>query len=150
MQKGPRAFYFTPLRPISAVMTADIPDLDRFEGIARRTVEDFPPPFRSAARDVLLRVTDWPTDEMLASLEIPEPTGLTGLYEGIPMTHKSVMDMAHEPDTVWLFREPILHEWRARGDVEIEDLIAHVTIHEFAHHFGWSDDEIATVAPWQY
>ncbi|GLT11911.1 metallopeptidase family protein [Sulfitobacter sp. PR48] len=130
-------------------MTPDAPDLDSFEDIALRTVEGFPPPFRDAARQVLLRVTDWPTKEMLAALQIAEPVRLTGLYEGIPMTRKSVLDMAMQPDTVWLFREPILHEWRLRGNVEIEDLIAHVTIHEFAHHFGWSDAEIARVAPWE-
>jgi Uncharacterized protein conserved in bacteria len=130
-------------------MTPDAPDLDSFEDIALRTVEGFPPPFRDAARQVLLRVTDWPSKEMLAALQIGEPVRLTGLYEGIPMTRKSVLDMAMQPDTVWLFREPILHEWRLRGNVEIEDLIAHVTIHEFAHHFGWSDAEIARIAPWE-
>ena len=130
-------------------MIPDSPDLDMFEDIALRTVDGFPQPFRDAAREVLLRVTDWPTDDMLASLGINKPVGLTGLYEGIPMTRKSVLDMAPQPDTVWLFREPILHEWRARGNVEIEDLVAHVTIHEFAHHFGWSDAEIARVAPWE-
>lgn len=150
MQIGERPFYFAPRRTISCDMTAHAPDLDTFEEIALRTVEGFPPPFRDAAREVLLRVTDWPTEKMLTSLQIDAPAGLTGLYEGIPMTHKSVLDMATQPDTVWLFREPILHEWRARGDVEITDLIAHVTIHEFAHHFGWSDAEIAHVAPWDY
>lgn len=148
MQSELRLFYFAPWQTISCVMTTQAPDLDTFEDIALRTVADFPPPFRDAAREVLVRVTDWPTDEMLTSLEIAAPVGLTGLYEGIPMTHKSVLDMVTQPDTVWLFREPILHEWRQRGDVEIEDLIAHVTIHEFAHHFGWSDAQIARVAPW--
>ncbi|MEO1961572.1 MAG: metallopeptidase family protein, partial [Paracoccus sp. (in: a-proteobacteria)] len=25
---------------------------------------------------------------------------------------------------------------------------AHVVIHEFAHHFGWSDDDIARIDRW--
>lgn len=54
------------------------PDLDMFEDIALRTVDGFPQPFRDAAREVLLRVTDWPTDDMLASLGINKPVGLTG------------------------------------------------------------------------
>jgi predicted Zn-dependent protease with MMP-like domain len=26
--------------------------------------------------------------------------------------------------------------------------VAHVLIHELAHHFGWSDDDIARIDPW--
>lgn len=85
---------------------------------------------------------------MLADLGIADPLDLTGLYEGTPMTRKSVWDQPAQPDTVWLFREPILAEWRARGTVRLDDLIAHVTIHEFAHHFGWSDDDIARIDRW--
>ena len=77
-----------------------------------------------------------------------DPLELTGLYDGIPMTEKSVWDMAERPDTVWLYREPILAEWRDRGDVTLDQLIAHVVVHEFAHHFGWSDDDIAEIDPW--
>jgi len=27
-------------------------------------------------------------------------------------------------------------------------LIAHVVVHEFAHHFGWDDDDIAQIDRW--
>ena len=128
-------------------MDADF-SLDRFEAVARSTVESFPLAFLSAARHVLLRVADWPDEGMLADLDIDDPLDLTGLYEGIPMTEKSTWDGPGYPDTVWLFREPILAEWRDRGDVDIDELIAHVTVHEFAHHFGWSDDDIAEIDPW--
>ena len=43
-----------------------------------------------------------------------------GLYDGVPMTEKSVFAFGGPPDTVWLFREPILAEWRERGDVELQ------------------------------
>jgi predicted Zn-dependent protease with MMP-like domain len=49
---------------------------------------------------------------------------------------------------IWLFRRPILDEWSERGDVSISDLVAHVVIHELAHHFGWSDEEIASIDRW--
>lgn len=129
-------------------MTRTAPDLDRMESIARDVVEALPPPFREAAREVALRVADWPDDAMLRDLGMDDPLELTGLYEGIPMTQKSVFDQPLGPDVVWLFREPILAEWRDRGDVSIDRLIAHVTVHEFAHHFGWSDDDIATIDRW--
>lgn len=131
-------------------MTSDRTDtsLDYFETIARRTVETLPQAFRPAAQDVALRVTDWPDADMLSDLGMSDRLDLTGLYEGVPVTEKSVFDQPLGPDVVWLFRQPILAEWRDRGDVELDDLIAHVTIHEFAHHFGWSDADIATIDHW--
>ena len=116
--------------------------------VARATVTALPTPFRAHAEKVALIVADWPAPEMLAELDITNPADLTGLYEGIPLTEKSVWDTPMAPDTVWLFREPILAEWRARVDVALDALIAHVTIHEFAHHFGWSDEDIANIDRW--
>ena len=125
-------------------------DLAAFEEMAQRAIESFPDPFRRSAEEVLVQIVDWPPEDILAEMEIDDPLDLTGLYEGIPLTERSVSDPSPWPDRVWLFREPILAEWRDRGDITLEDLVIHVTVHEFAHHFGWSDDEIATVAPWQY
>lgn len=124
------------------------PDLAHFEKVARATVAGLPDAFRPAASDVVLRIVDWPDAALLADLDMSDPAELTGLYDGIPMTEKSSMDIPLQPDTVWLFREPILQEWRERGDVYLDDLIAHVVIHEFAHHFGWTDDRIAAVDQW--
>ena len=121
---------------------------DRIAEIARRTVAGFPEPFRSLAATVALRVAERPDAQMLRDLGLDDPLELTGLYDGIPLTRKSVWDVPVQPDTVWLFREPILAEWRARGDVALEDLVAHVTVHEFAHHFGWSDADIAAIDRW--
>ncbi|HBS21113.1 metallopeptidase family protein, partial [Thalassospira sp.] len=52
------------------------------------------------------------------------------------------------PDTIWIFREPILEEWRDRGDIDLADLVTHVVVHELAHHFGWSDADIAHIDRW--
>lgn len=123
------------------------PTLDEIEEHARRTVAALPPPFRAPAAAVAIRVADFADDDTLAEMEM-EPFELTGLYDGTPMTEKSTWDSPEKPDTVWLFRRPILDEWAERGDVTLAELIAHVTIHEFAHHFGWSDDDIATIDRW--
>ncbi len=123
-------------------------DTDGFEQVARDTVAGFPAPFADLARDVALRVADWPPHDILQEFGMDDPLELTGLYDGIPLTQKSVFDQPAGPDVVWLFRQPILAEWRDRGDVTLEQLIAHVTVHEYAHHFGWSDDDIATIDRW--
>ncbi|PKP75030.1 MAG: neutral zinc metallopeptidase [Alphaproteobacteria bacterium HGW-Alphaproteobacteria-6] len=124
------------------------PDLDAIEMLARATLADLPPAYGAAALSVILRIADFPPDAMLDDLGVEDPFDLTGLYDGIPLTEKSVMDVVDRPDTIWLFRRPILDEWAERGDVTLGQLVAHVLVHELAHHFGWSDEEIAAIDRW--
>ncbi len=123
-------------------------DLAQIEALAQAALRDLPDDVRAIAATVVLRVVDWPDPAMLRGLGIEDPLELTGLYEGIPLTQKSVMDVAQMPDAIWLFRRPILDEWSARGDIALADLVAHVLVHELAHHFGWSDEDIAAIDPW--
>lgn len=124
------------------------PSIEDLERLARAAVESLPEPWREPALAVALRVEDFPSDEILDSLDLEDPFDLTGLYDGTPLTEKSVGDQALQPDVIWLFRRPILDEWVERGDVTIGELVTHVMIHELAHHFGWSDDDIARIDRW--
>ena len=124
------------------------PSADEIEAIARQVIATLPAAFAPHAKDVILRVEDFADDAMLDELEIDDPLELTGIYDGIPLPEKSVMDMMDRPDTIWLFRRPILDEWAERGDVTLGQLVAHVMVHELAHHFGWSDEKIAEIDRW--
>lgn len=124
------------------------PDLDAFAAMAADAVEAFPDPFRNHARHVTVQILDWPRAEMLAGVDIDDPLELTGLYEGTPLPLKSPMDPSPYPDMVWLFRKPILAELSDRPGITLNDLVTHVVVHEFAHHFGWSDQDIAAIDPW--
>ena len=128
-------------------LDAPAPSLDAFLEAAEAARAAFPAPFAALARDVRLRVEDWPSDALLDELEMDDPYELTGVYEGEALTERTVEAPAM-PSTVTLFRRPILDEWAGRGDVTLSALIAHVTVHEFAHHFGWSDDDIAAIDRW--
>ena len=127
---------------------ATAPDAGEIEDMARATIEALPEAYRDAARAVALRVEDFAPDDMLEELNVDDPFELTGLYDGVPLTEKSVMDQPSRPDAIWLFRRAILDEWVGRGDIALFDLVAHVYIHELAHHFGWSDEEIARIDRW--
>jgi predicted Zn-dependent protease with MMP-like domain len=127
---------------------ARAPSQSEIERLARRALDELPEAFRPAAREVALRVEEFAPDWMLDEMGIENPFELTGLYDGIPMTEKSVLDQPQGPDTIWLFRRPILDEWADRGNVTLEDLVRHVLVHELAHHFGWSDADIASIDRW--
>ncbi|MFT4152130.1 MAG: metallopeptidase family protein [Paracoccaceae bacterium] len=133
---------------IETPAAAHAPDLTLIETLARQAIAALPAPFAAAAAGVLLRVEDLAPDDILHEMDIDDPFELTGLYDGIPLTEKSVMDQPTRPDTIWLFRRAILDEWVARGDVALGDLVGHVLVHELAHHFGWTDEQIAAIDRW--
>ena len=124
------------------------PSCDDIHALAIATVNALPAPLRDLAQKVAIRIEDFASDEVLREMQIDDPFELTGLYDGIPLTEKSSFDQPMQPDTVWLFRRAILDEWVGRGDVTLAELVSHVAVHEFAHHFGWSDDDIAAVDRW--
>lgn len=124
------------------------PTADDIHALAIATVKALPAPLRDLAMQVAIRVEEFASRELLDEMQIEDPFELTGLYDGIPLTEKSAFDQPLQPDTVWLYRRAILDEWITRGDVTLAELVAHVTVHEFAHHFGWSDGDIAAVDRW--
>ena len=124
------------------------PDAEVILSLALAARDALPEPFRIAAAEVRLRIEDFAEPEILHALEIEDPFELTGLYDGIPLTEKILSEPDPRPDQIFLFRRAILDEWIDRGNVSLAELVGHVLVHELAHHFGWSDDEIAANAPW--
>ena len=118
------------------------PTLDDIARMASEALETLDEPFRTHARAVAVKVEDFADDETLKALGIENPYELTGLYSGVAMTLETPSFPSHMPPMVWLYRLAILDEWAASSEVTLEELVAHVVIHEFGHHFGWSDAEI--------
>ena len=124
------------------------PDAAEIEAMARTALDGLPAEFAAAAAAVAIRVAEFAPEDVLDELQIDDPFELTGIYDGVPLTEKSVADQTGQPDIIWLYRRPIMDEWASRGDVTLGDLVVHIVTHEMAHHFGWSDDDIATIDRW--
>ena len=122
-------------------MMGQAPSADAIERIARATIERLPQAFRAHLGDVVLLVEEWADHETLAALGIEHPLDLTGLYHGRPVGEKSSLETGALPDRIHLYRRAILDEWCETG-VRLDDLVAHVTIHEIGHHFGLSDADM--------
>ncbi|HXH52315.1 MAG TPA: metallopeptidase family protein [Sphingomicrobium sp.] len=120
---------------------AAAPSAAEMEAIARRTMNSLPEPFAEHLRDVVLLIEDFADEETLKAMDIDDPFELTGIYEGLPITEKSVDHSGTLPDRIRLFRRPILDEWIV-GEDSLEHLVAHVLIHEVGHHFGLSDEDM--------
>ncbi len=121
------------------------PSLDDFAALAEAALAALPEPFRGFAAEAMVRVDDFADDETLAALGIDDPFELSGLYHGVDMRRRSVMDPAPQRPVIRLYRRPLLDEWAERGNVTLGELVAHVLVHEIAHHFGLSDADIHAV-----
>jgi predicted Zn-dependent protease with MMP-like domain len=117
------------------------PSAEEIEEIARAALEALPDPFAQSLGDVVLQVEEFADDATLDHFGIEDPFDLSGLYEGVPLTQRSVEQSGTLPERIRLFRRAILDEW-AGGEQPLERLVVHVLIHEVGHHFGLSDADM--------
>lgn len=117
------------------------PSAEEIEEIARAVLRALPAPFSNSLGDVVLLVEEFADDATLDSFGIEDPFELSGIYEGVPLTQRSVEQSGTLPERIRLFRRSILDEWSGSGDT-LEHLIAHVLVHEVGHHFGLSDEDM--------
>jgi predicted Zn-dependent protease with MMP-like domain len=120
------------------------PSLAEFEQLAAAAWERLPQEFRGMCQGVVIRIEDFAPDEILKDLDIESPFDLMGLYQGVSLDRKSVMDPSAQPDMVFLYRGAILDYW-AEGDETLGALVTHVLVHEIGHHFGLSDADMEAI-----
>ena len=121
------------------------PSLDDLAALAQAAFDDLPADVRRLTGEVAFRIEDFADEAVLAEMGIEDPFELTGLYSGVDLIRRSVLDPQPETAMVFLYRRPILDEWVERGDVTLAELVRHVLVHEIGHHFGLSDDDIDAI-----
>lgn len=118
------------------------PSAADMEALARAALARIPEPFAGYLADVVLVIEDFADEATLRDMGMEDPFELTGLYSGRPVGEKNgFMGELPQPDTIHLYRRPLLDEWVDTG-VSLEALVTHVVVHEVGHHFGLSDDDM--------
>lgn len=117
------------------------PSAEDIIDMAETALAAIPEELRNLVQGTAIVVEEVPDDETVAELGLESPWELTGLYRGTPLTQKSVLDVPLQPDSILLYREPILLEWIETGE-DLFRLVRNVLIHEIGHHFGLSDEDI--------
>lgn len=117
------------------------PTLDDITALAEMALEAIPKRLARHVAGVGIQVDEFPDDETVAEMGLESPWDLTGLYQGTPLTQRSIDDTMRLPDLIFLYRQPILAEWIDTGE-DLPRLVASVLIHEIGHHFGFSDADI--------
>jgi predicted Zn-dependent protease with MMP-like domain len=118
------------------------PSATQMETLARAALARIPEPFARYLADVVLVIEEFADEQTLRDMGMEDPFELTGLYSGRPVGEKDgFMGELPQPDTIHLYRRPLLDEWVDTG-VSLEALVTHVVVHEVGHHFGLSDDDM--------
>ena len=120
------------------------PSLAEMEAMAHDVFERLPAAFRGLCEGVIIRVDDFPTEEVLDEMACESEFDLLGLFQGVGLPQQSFGDVARLPNMVWLYRRPILDYW-AEHDESLGHIVRHVLIHEIGHHFGLSDEDMMAI-----
>jgi predicted Zn-dependent protease with MMP-like domain len=120
------------------------PSLADMEAMAHEALARLPDQFRKLCEGVIIRVDDFPTEEVLDEMEAESEFDLLGLFHGTGLPFRSNDDLPRLPNMIWLYRRPILDYW-AEHDESLGHIVRHVLIHEIGHHFGMSDDDMEAI-----
>ena len=117
------------------------PSLDDIAALSREALARIPLELRRHVTGVPIRVEDFPDEQTEIDMELESPFDLLGLYRGVSLDRKSVLDGGGDLDMIFLYRRPILDYWAEHEDT-LGQIVTHVLVHEIGHHFGLSDADM--------
>jgi predicted Zn-dependent protease with MMP-like domain len=113
-----------------------------FENIIKKAVEGLPSEFKDKLENVSIVYADFPSVEQIKQVSRHRGVGLLlGLYQGIPQTKRVNYGIGPTlPDKITIFKIPLLSI--SKNYEEAAENIRNTVIHEIAHHFGMSEEDI--------
>lgn len=120
------------------------PSLEEMEALAGEAYAALPEQFRALCEGLVIRVEDFPTDEVLEDMRAQSEFDLLGLFQGVGLPFRSESAPEAMPNMIWLYRRPILDYWTEHDD-SLGEIITHVLVHEIGHHFGLSDEDMLAI-----
>jgi predicted Zn-dependent protease with MMP-like domain len=107
----------------------DVP-VERFEELVAEALDSIPPALGAYMENVAVFVE-----------EGSSRSGLLGLYEGVPLTHREHYGIGGGmPDRITIYRLPILVRCGSEDDVVGQ--VRLTVVHEIGHHFGLDDHRL--------
>ena len=120
------------------------PIIAELESLAAEELERIPTELLVHLGAVVVCVEEFPDTETEEEMELESPFDLLGLYRGVALPRRSVLDVRTTPDMIFLYRRPILDYWCETG-LDLRAVVRHVLIHEIGHHFGFSDGDMERI-----
>ena len=113
---------------------------EEFNRLVAAAYDLIPDQFRSRMENIAVVVEPEPGAHQLARARVRRGGTLFGLYEGRPLTVRSVFDSFGMPDRITIFQGP--HERAARSPENLKRLVEDTMWHEVAHYFGMNESQV--------
>jgi predicted Zn-dependent protease with MMP-like domain len=113
---------------------------EEFADAVEQALAEVPAKFEAWLEEVAIEVVAEPTPQQKRRTGTRSGMLLLGLYQGRPLTERSVTDSGTMPDVIWIFQNNIQ---RVSGNRK--ELIAQIrttVLHEIGHHFGLSEKDL--------
>ena len=120
-------------------------DRTRFEELVAEALASLPERFAQRLANIDIEVRQWPSGDELRRARVAPGHLLLGLYSGVPQTQRTRGYNLALPDRILIFQGPI--ERVAHGEEAVRERVRRTVMHEIAHHFGWSDAQLAEIEP---
>ena len=104
-----------------------------FQRLVEEALAQVPAEFRPYLEGVPVVIEDWPPDDLLDDLGVPEDETLYGFYSGHPLTDGPPAS-GELPPRITIYRAPLLEDCTDREELRYE--VITTVLHEIAHHFG--------------
>jgi predicted Zn-dependent protease with MMP-like domain len=114
--------------------------MESFDRLVAEAWARIPPRFRRRMQNIAILVEDEPSPGQLARGRVPRGGTLLGLYEGRPLTQRSVFESFAMPDRITIFEGP--HQRLARNPEDLARLVEDTVWHEVAHYFGMNERQV--------
>jgi predicted Zn-dependent protease with MMP-like domain len=114
------------------------------EAMAEQAYARLPQHFRNLCDGLVIRVEDFPSEDVVETMGLDSEFDLLGLFQGVGLPFRSEAAPAQMPNMIWLYRRPILDYWAENEDT-LDEIVTHVLVHEIGHHFGLSDDDMEAI-----
>lgn len=112
-----------------------------FENLVERAITIVPRDFLDRVENLSFQVADWADEEILAEVGFDDPRDLLGFYNGWPLTERGHEYGSCLPDVILIFQGAVENYVAETGE-PILRVIRETIIHELAHYFGFSEEEM--------
>ncbi|MDD5040666.1 MAG: metallopeptidase family protein [Patescibacteria group bacterium] len=114
---------------------------EQFEQCVHEAFREIPESIRSQIRNVAFIVEDDPRAARRAERQIRTRGILLGLYQGIPLPHRSAYYSGVLPDKITLFQSSI-ERIGGSDSASVRRVIRNVVHHEVAHYLGMTERDV--------
>lgn len=118
----------------------EVEHITDFDRLIFDAINELPENLKKYLSNISIVVQDKPDSRIIEKLRLKSNTRLLGLFEGIPLSRRSVWHSGSIPERITIYQKNI--EAYCHSEEEIKRRVKNVVRHEVAHFFGFTEKEI--------